>query len=53
MFIVYCECKATDEGDPREFVTAGDDIRELNDLDYALVGTECLWIVPTPAPWIA
>lgn len=46
MYVVYMFCKASPEGDPAGYVIAVDDIAELNELDYTLDGSECLWIVP-------
>jgi hypothetical protein len=47
MFITYTYCRATREGDPAEYVIAFDDIKELNELDYANLGpTDCIWFVP-------
>lgn len=46
MFVAYMHCRASDEGDRAGFVIARDEMRELNELDYELQGTECLWFVP-------
>jgi len=57
MFVVYMSCPARPEqyGNPAAgnhdaaYLIAADDVRELNELDYMLSGSECLWIVPGTA----
>jgi hypothetical protein len=47
MFVVYMKCKATNEGDPTEYVIGWDYLEDLTWLDYDMLEpNESLWMVP-------